>query len=152
MVKAISLEPLPTNQVSELAQQASNLSQVNNKVNESGTLKEMSAPFSSQEKKNVSNAALEMRNAKEEEKAKQEPEELEAAFEVVADFMNLYNRNVNFSQDEQSEKTIIKVFDTDSQELIKQFPSEDLIKLAQKINGLRQDIDLKSGIFLDEKV
>jgi flagellar protein FlaG len=66
--------------------------------------------------------------------------------------MNLYNRNVNFSQDEQSEKTIIKVFDTDSQELIKQFPSEDLIKLAQKINGLRQDIDLKSGIFLDEKV
>lgn len=95
-----------------------------------------------------------MRNAKEEEKAKQEqePEELEAAFEVVADFMNLYNRNVNFSQDEQSEKTIIKVFDTDSQELIKQFPSEDLIKLAQKINGLRQDIDLKSGIFLDEKV
>jgi flagellar protein FlaG len=152
MVKAISLEPLPTNQVSELAQQASNLSQVNNKVNESGTLKEMSAPFSSQEKKDVSNAALEMRNAKEEEKAKQEPEELEAAFEVVADFMNLYNRNVNFSQDEQSEKTIIKVFDTDSQELIKQFPSEDLIKLAQKINGLRQDIDLKSGIFLDEKV
>lgn len=51
MVKAISLEPLPTNQVSELAQQASNLSQVNNKANESGTLKEMSAPFSSQEKK-----------------------------------------------------------------------------------------------------
>lgn len=79
-------------------------------------------------------------------------EEIDKALVEVSEFMSMYNRNVNFSMDEKSEKTIIKVFDSDSRELIKQFPSEDLVKLAQKIRELKQDVDLKSGIFLDEKV
>lgn len=77
---------------------------------------------------------------------------LEEAYKAVSEFMNVYNRNVSFSKADDGDTTVIKVFDADSKELIKQFPSEDLIELAKKINELRQDIDLKSGIFLDEKV
>lgn len=98
------------------------------------------------------NTALKKAQDVEAKKIEQEVEKLEEAFAEISEFMSLYNRNVNFSTDEQSEKTVIKVFDSDSQELIKQFPSEDLIELAQKIKQLRQDVDLKSGIFLDEKV
>ncbi|WP_448563697.1 flagellar protein FlaG [Thalassotalea ganghwensis] len=98
------------------------------------------------------NTALKKAQDVEAKKIEQEVEKLEEAYAEISEFMSLYNRNVNFSTDEQSEKTVIKVFDSDSQELIKQFPSEDLIELAQKIKQLRQDVDLKSGIFLDEKV
>lgn len=82
----------------------------------------------------------------------EEDAKLKEAYETVSEFMHLYNRNVNFSLADDSDIRVIKVFDADSKELIKQFPSEDLIKLAKKIDELRQDIDISSGIFLDEKV
>ena len=78
--------------------------------------------------------------------------ELEEAIEVVADFMQLSTQNVNFQKDETSDKTIIKVFDTESKDLIKQFPSEEVIDIANKILALRQDIGMKTGILLDEQV
>jgi len=98
-----------------------------------------------------------VKKAEEAEKAKQEKaeptqEELNDAIEVIADFMNLATRNVNFYQDDESEKTVIKVFDAESKELIKQFPSEEVLEIAQKISQLRQDVGIKTGILLDEQV
>jgi len=79
-------------------------------------------------------------------------EELDEAMESIAEFMQLSTQNVNFQRDDSTDKTIIKVFDTASKELIKQFPSEEVIQIAQKIAELRQDVGLKTGILLDEKV
>ncbi len=78
--------------------------------------------------------------------------ELEAAVEVIAEFMNLPVKNINFAQDDASDKTVIKVFDSESKELIKQFPSEEVLEIAKKIAELRQDVGNKAGILLDEKV
>lgn len=78
--------------------------------------------------------------------------ELEEAVQVFTDFMQLSTQNVNFHKDETSEKTVIKVFDSESNDLIKQFPSEEVIDIAHKILELRQDIGLKTGILLDEQV
>ncbi len=83
---------------------------------------------------------------------KEDALELEEAVKVVADFMHLSIQNVNFQKDETSNKTIIKVFDTESNDLIKQFPSEEIIDIAHKILALRQDVGLKTGILLDEQV
>jgi uncharacterized FlaG/YvyC family protein len=47
---------------------------------------------------------------------------------------------------------VIKVFDGESKDLIKQFPSEEFLDIANKILALRQDIGLKTGILLDEQV
>lgn len=77
---------------------------------------------------------------------------LKEAVETIAAFMNVSSRNVNFLQDDQSDKTIIKVFDSNTKELIKQFPSEEILNIAQKIVELRQDVGAKTGILLDEKV
>lgn len=79
-------------------------------------------------------------------------EELEQAIAVVADFINQPPRNVNFTKDNDSGKTVIKVIDNESKELIKQFPSEELISIAQKIQALHQEVGEKAGIFLDKKV
>lgn len=79
-------------------------------------------------------------------------EDIEKAIEVVSNFMDLPIRSVNFAQADGVDKTIIKVFDVESKELIKQFPSDELIEIAQKITELRQDVGEKTGILLDEKV
>jgi len=88
----------------------------------------------------------------ESKKTEEETLELEEAIEVVADFMKLSTQSVNFQKDETTDKTVIKVFDTESKDLIKQFPSEEVINIAHKILELRQDIGLKTGILLDEHV
>lgn len=78
--------------------------------------------------------------------------QLEQAITVVSDFMNQPPRNVNFTKDNDSGKTVIKVFDIESQELIKQFPSEELISIAQKIQALHQEVGGKTGILLDKTI
>jgi flagellar protein FlaG len=79
-------------------------------------------------------------------------EALDAAIEVVSSFMNQPPRNVNFTKDNDSGKTVIKVFDLETKELIKQFPSEELISIAQKIQTLHQEVAERSGIFLDKRI
>lgn len=154
MVKSIVLD-------SHLSNHPSDFSQTINKPIEDAKShferSSVSASTASKEKEdmqaNLTEAAIKKSiKGKEEREVEEEEEELKEAFETVSEFMSLYNRNVNFSLDEGSDKTIIKVFDSDSKELIKQFPSEDLLEMARKIHAVRQDIDLKTGIFLDEKV
>lgn len=77
---------------------------------------------------------------------------IDQALEVISDFMQLSSRNINFQQDDVSDKTVIKFFDAESKELIKQFPSEEVLEIAQKIVALRQDVGEKTGIFLEERV
>ncbi|GHF80284.1 flagellar protein FlaG [Thalassotalea marina] len=156
MVRSVSVDFALSNQVSELAQSSTQndiKQQSEAKVGEAQNATQVNFPRGDQAvaKKDNEQDALSIVE-KQQKSQQEEQEELEKAVETVSDFMSMYNRNVNFSLDEKSDKTIIKVFDADSKELIKQFPSEDLIKVAQKINGLRQDLDLQSGIFLDEKV
>jgi len=78
--------------------------------------------------------------------------QLEQAITVVSDFMNQPPRNVNFTKDIDSGKTVIKVFDIESKELIKQFPSEELISIAQKIQALHQEVGGKVGVLLDRTI
>lgn len=96
-------------------------------------------------------AALEEKRVAEEANAEQE-NALTDAIEVISEFLNLSSRSVNFQQHDESEKTIIKVYDNDTQELIRQFPSDEVLEIAKRINELKEDIGRKTGILLDEKV
>jgi flagellar protein FlaG len=88
----------------------------------------------------------------EEKTVEQGQEALTKAIEVVSDFMNRPPRNVNFSQAENSGKTIVKIFDAESQELIKQFPSEKIINMAERINSLHQEIEKAPGLLIDSHI
>ncbi|OKY24705.1 flagellar protein FlaG [Thalassotalea sp. PP2-459] len=148
MVKAVVADARPSNQFSELAQQPQKVSKDDEA--KKAELKAVELDYAKlKDIEELQQKKIEAQEAKTEEESNAE---IKTALDEISEFMQLYNRNVNFSMDEESEKTVIKVFDTESNELIKQFPSDELIELAQKIKGLRQDIDLKSGIFLDEKV
>jgi flagellar protein FlaG len=59
--------------------------------------------------------------------------------EVVAQLnqmMGMTNTKLSFSVDRASNKMIVRVVDAETQEVIRQIPSEDAVKVAQHIHGL----------------
>lgn len=89
---------------------------------------------------------------KTEEETLAHSENVADAMKTISEFINMPVRTVNFTQDDGSEKTVIKIFDSESNELIKQFPSEEILSIAQRIIELQQDISQKTGILLDENI
>ena len=81
-----------------------------------------------------------------------ESEVVSDAMKTISEFISLAVRTVNFTRDDGSEKTVIKIYDAESKELIKQFPSEEILAIARRIIELKQDISQKTGILLDESI
>lgn len=79
-------------------------------------------------------------------------EEVNAALDTVSTFINNSYKQVNFSSDSSSGKTVIKIIDKETQELISQFPSEKLLSIAEKIQGLQLEIEDASGLLVDSHV
>lgn len=74
------------------------------------------------------------------------------AIETVTAFLQPQLRNVNFTHHENSGKTVVSIFDSESKELIKQFPSEKILDMADRIKGLQDEITSKTGMLFDDKV
>lgn len=97
-------------------------------------------------------AEKKLAEAKDAEKIEITQATINEAINIVSEFINQPPRNVNFTQDTEAGRTVIKVFDNDSKELIKQFPSEELVSVAKKIKALHQEVGEQAGILLDTKV
>ncbi|VUD56435.1 hypothetical protein TDB9533_02090 [Thalassocella blandensis] len=59
---------------------------------------------------------------------------VETAVTKVNDYVQSIQRNLHFSVDEDLEKTVVKVIDGSSGELIRQIPEEIFLELARKLN------------------
>ncbi|MCS4309449.1 flagellar protein FlaG [Rheinheimera pacifica] len=78
--------------------------------------------------------------------------ELQQAIDVVNQAVALEQRSLNFSIDEASGRSVIKVIDYETDELIKQIPSEELLKVAQDIKRLQEEMGQSIGLLIDNKV
>ena len=58
-------------------------------------------------------------------------DEINELTDKLNEFVDSKKRNLSFSVDEDSNNTIIKVLDSETQEVIRQFPSEEAVKLAK---------------------
>lgn len=67
------------------------------------------------------------------EAAAVETPELEAAVENIRDFVSDVRRELQFSVDEDSGRTIITVIDSDSGEIIRQIPPEEVMQIAKSV-------------------
>lgn len=62
--------------------------------------------------------------------------------------------SVNFSVDSESDETVIKVVDADTQKVIRQIPSEEMLSISQKIKEMQNGGDTTndlSGLLFDRK-
>lgn len=86
------------------------------------------------------------KNNNQDEKAQPlEREQLEQMAQQLQDFMGEMNRSLQFKVDEDSGRDVIKVLDKDSGEVIKQYPSEEVLSLVSKLSE-------SAGILIDQTV
>jgi flagellar protein FlaG len=72
-------------------------------------------------------------------------EQLEKVAQQLQDFVGEMNRGLEFSVDKDSGRDVIKVIDKSSGELVKQYPSEEVLTLGAKLSDM-------VGGFVDAKV
>ena len=83
-----------------------------------------------------------------EQAQKQKPlttQQLEKVAQQLQDFVGDMNRGLEFSVDKDSGRDVIKVIDRSSGDLVKQFPSEEVLTLVAKLSEM-------VGGFVDAKV
>lgn len=53
------------------------------------------------------------------------------------------NRNLEFSVDESTNKQVVRLVDTDTGDLIRQFPTEEMLAISRAIDQIQQGLLLK---------
>ena len=82
----------------------------------------------------------------------QDAKDSKAIIEQTVNSLNENNFNVKrslrFEVDDQTGVTVITVKDTSTQEIIRQIPSEELLKLAQHIQSLTEEFSESKGFLV----
>ncbi|WP_025132273.1 flagellar protein FlaG [Pseudomonas sp. PH1b] len=82
-------------------------------------------------------AVMKVAAADKDEQAKDatsEQDKLKMAVQEIEKFVQSVKRNLEFSIDEPSGKVVVKVIASDSGEVIRQIPNEEVLKLANSLN------------------
>jgi len=89
--------------------------------------------------------------AKEEEKVvnsddlkKQENIDITEAMERVAGTANVFNRKIQLEVDKESNMVIVKIIDSETNEVIRQVPPEELVRLSKNTTDLK-------GLLIDKE-
>ena len=59
------------------------------------------------------------------------------AVSTLNDFTALIAQDLRFSVDEESGKTVVKLIDSSTQEVLRQFPSEEALSIARSIDKMQ---------------
>lgn len=97
---------------------------------------------------NGSDGSFEIQKKTTESQAKNDNSEIEK----FQQFNQSINRSLQFKIDQELGVTIVRVIDRDTDELIRQFPPEELINLSRRLKELNEEQAGNSGVLLREKV
>lgn len=67
-------------------------------------------------------------------------EELHVAVSAINQAMQASNRSIEFSVDRDTRRTVVKMVDTSTGELIRQFPTETALAIARSIDQFQQGL------------
>ena len=79
-------------------------------------------------------------------------EQVEFAVSKLSEFVQISNRQLNFSVDEGSNKLVVKVTDVESGKLIRQIPSEEVLKLSERLQELQTEVGTAVGLLFNKHV
>lgn len=63
--------------------------------------------------------------------------QIDQAMQKMQDALPPVARNLQFSVDEETGRTVVKVIDPSTKEVIRQMPSEELLAIAKALDGMR---------------
>jgi flagellar protein FlaG len=61
--------------------------------------------------------------------------QVESAVSQISDFVQNFQRDLQFSVDQKSGRTVIKVVDSKTEQVIRQIPSEETLRIAQNLDS-----------------
>ena len=75
------------------------------------------------------------------------------AVTIINDRFQKLQRNLEFSVEEDTGMVLVKVFDTETEELVRQIPAEQVVKMAQFVQEQKEDAEASSseGFLIEEK-
>lgn len=76
------------------------------------------------------------------------PEQLQNAVDGINLAMQQSSQNLEFSVDTSTKKPVVKMVDTKTGDLIRQFPSEEILAIARSIDQFLQ----RQGLLFNQKV
>ena len=79
-------------------------------------------------------------------------EQIETAAAQLSEFVQTNNRQLNFSVDEGSNKQVVKVTDSQSGDVIRQIPSEEILKLSERLQDLQTEVGTAVGLLFNKQV
>lgn len=79
------------------------------------------------------------------------PEQIDTAVAEISNFIQASSRQLNFSVDEDSKKQVVKVTDTESGEVIRQIPSEEILELSDRLRDLHTDVGTAVGLLFSKQ-
>jgi len=62
------------------------------------------------------------------------PEEVKGAVEMINKAIQALARDLRFSMDEDTKSTVVKVVDSNTGEVIRQFPTEEVLQIAKALD------------------
>ncbi len=84
--------------------------------------------------------------------AQVDQQEVKNQIEELQQFNQSIDRSLQFKVDDELGVTIVRVVDKETDELIRQFPPEELINLSRRLKELNEQNSGNSGVLLQEKV
>jgi flagellar protein FlaG len=78
--------------------------------------------------------------------ADKEEANVEEALAEVSEYVQAKNQNLSFSFDDEANRSVIKVTDSDSGDVIRQIPSEEVLALSERIKNLQTDGENSVGV------
>lgn len=101
------------------------------------TLSELKpAASSSAGTKRAESQASEQKSEDTGNQAKLTRKDVEDMVETLDDFANSVQTRLNFTIDDDTEDVVVKIMDKETDEVIKQFPAEELLELREKMQDL----------------
>ncbi len=65
------------------------------------------------------------------------PQELEAAVQQLTDYVSSHQRDLQFTVDDETGRSVVKIVDRETGDVIRQIPSEDMMAMARSLNKLQ---------------
>jgi flagellar protein FlaG len=79
-------------------------------------------------------------------------QDTKSQIEELQQFNQNIDRSLQFQVDDDLGITVVRVIDKETDELIRQFPPEELINLSRRLKELNEQNSISSGVLLQEKV
>ena len=87
------------------------------------------------------------------ESAASEPQPPQASeMEALLERFERKNTNLSFQVDDSSGRTVIQVRDSETSEVLKQIPSEDMLRVAQRLEAHLENLDDGAGLLLSDQI